>query len=92
VRYKVCASRGAAVGYRWVSRRFRCVCGKGVIVGVTWENDGKQSHGKLSDWQIECADCAKHFVFEPRKQNLIRPSDGRRIPLESLIRIDKPKV
>jgi len=78
------------VGYHWVSRRFRCMCGIGAIVGVIWENEAKQRQGKLGDWQIECEDCAKHFMFEPGKDSLIRPSDGRRIPLSSLTEIDKP--
>jgi len=76
------------VGYHWVSRRFRCMCGKGTIVGEIRENEAKQRYGQLGDWRIECEDCAKHFVFEPHKDNLIRPSDGQRIPLSSLTRID----
>jgi len=63
--------------------------GKGTIVSEFWENETKVRCGKSGDWRIECEGCAKHFVFELNTNNLIRPSDGRRIPLSSLIRIDK---
>jgi len=58
-------------------------------VSEFWENETKLRYGKSGDWRIECEDCAKHYVFEPHTDNLIRPSDGRRIPLSSLLRISK---